>query len=43
MIKDNPQKRLIAVDEVAAACLWLASDGAAAVNGAAIPITGGEI
>lgn len=43
MIKDNPQKRLITADEVAAACLWLASDGAAAVNGAAIPITGGEI
>jgi NAD(P)-dependent dehydrogenase (short-subunit alcohol dehydrogenase family) len=43
MIKDNPQKRLIRAEEVAAACLWLASDGAAAVNGAAIPITGGEI
>jgi 3-hydroxybutyrate dehydrogenase len=43
MIKDNPQKRLIAADEVAAACLWLASDSSAAVNGAAIPITGGEI
>jgi 3-hydroxybutyrate dehydrogenase len=43
MIKDNPQKRLITADEVAAACLWLASDGAAAVNGAVIPITGGEI
>lgn len=43
MIKDNPQKRLITASEVAAACLWLASDGAAAVNGAVIPITGGEI
>jgi 3-hydroxybutyrate dehydrogenase len=43
MIKDNPQKRLISADEVAAACVWLASDGAAAVNGAAIPISGGEI
>ncbi len=43
MIKHNPQGRLIAPDEVAAACLWLASEAAAAVNGAAIPITGGEI
>ncbi len=43
MLKDNPLKRLIRPEEVAAACLWLASDGAASVNGAAIPITGGEI
>ncbi len=42
MLKDNPQKRLIRPEEVAAACLWLASDGAGAVNGAAIPISGGE-
>jgi NAD(P)-dependent dehydrogenase (short-subunit alcohol dehydrogenase family) len=43
MLKDNPQGRLIRPEEVAAACLWLASDAAAAVTGAAIPITGGEI
>jgi 3-hydroxybutyrate dehydrogenase len=43
MLKDNPQRRLIKPEEVAAACLWLASDEAAAVNGAVIPITGGEI
>jgi 3-hydroxybutyrate dehydrogenase len=43
MLKDNPQKRLIKPDEVAAACLWLASKEAAAVNGAVIPITGGEL
>lgn len=43
MLKDNPQGRLIRPEEVAAACLWLACDEAAAVNGAAIPITGGEI
>jgi 3-hydroxybutyrate dehydrogenase len=43
MLKDNPQRRLIAPEEVAAACLWLTSDAAASVNGAAIPITGGEI
>ncbi len=40
MLKDNPQKRLIRPEEVAAACLWLASDAAAAVNGAAVPISG---
>ncbi len=43
MLKDNPQKRLIRPEEVAAACLWLASDAAAAVNGAAVPISGGEM
>ncbi|MGL4242602.1 MAG: SDR family NAD(P)-dependent oxidoreductase [Beijerinckiaceae bacterium] len=43
MLKDNPQKRLIRPQEVAAACLWLASDAAAAVNGSAIPISGGEL
>jgi 3-hydroxybutyrate dehydrogenase len=43
MLRDNPQKRLIRPEEVAAACVWLASDEAAAVNGAVIPITGGEI
>lgn len=43
MLKDNPQKRLIRPEEVAAACVWLASGDAAAVNGAVIPITGGEI
>jgi 3-hydroxybutyrate dehydrogenase len=43
MLKDNPQKRLIRPEEVAAACVWLASKGAAAVNGAVIPVTGGEI
>ncbi|MGL5139458.1 MAG: SDR family NAD(P)-dependent oxidoreductase [Beijerinckiaceae bacterium] len=43
MLKDNPQGRLIRPEEVAAACLWLASDAAGAVTGAAIPIAGGEI
>jgi 3-hydroxybutyrate dehydrogenase len=43
MLKDNPQKRLIRPEEVAAACLWLASKEAAAVNGAVIPMTGGEL
>jgi 3-hydroxybutyrate dehydrogenase len=42
MLKDNPQKRLVRPEEVASACVWLASDDAAAVNGAVIPVTGGE-
>lgn len=37
----NPMKRLIAVDEVTSAALWLASAGASSVNGQAIAITGG--
>jgi NAD(P)-dependent dehydrogenase (short-subunit alcohol dehydrogenase family) len=39
----NPQGRLITADEVASAISWLCSDGAAATNGAAIPMSGGEI
>lgn len=38
----NPMGRLIVPDEVAAAVLWLASEGAAAVNGQVIAIDGGE-
>lgn len=40
--RSNPMGRLIKPTEVAAAALWLASDGAAAVNGQAIAIDGGE-
>jgi 3-hydroxybutyrate dehydrogenase len=39
----NPQGRLVKTEEVATAVLWLASDGAAAVNGIALPIAGGEV
>ncbi len=39
----NPQGRLITADEVASAIAWLCSDGAAATNGAAIPMSGGEV
>ncbi len=39
----NPQGRLITADEVASAISWLCSDGAAATNGAAIPMSGGEV
>jgi len=39
----NPQGRLIQPEEVASAIAWLCGHGAAAVNGAAIPMSGGEI
>ena len=41
-LKGNPQGRLIATAEVADAILWLSGDLAAAVNGQAIAIDGGE-
>jgi NAD(P)-dependent dehydrogenase (short-subunit alcohol dehydrogenase family) len=40
---NNPQGRLITAEEVASAIDWLCSKGAAATNGAAIPMSGGEI
>ncbi len=39
----NPQGRVVQPEEVASAVMWLVSEGAAGVNGAAIPISGGEI
>ncbi|MBF5079805.1 SDR family oxidoreductase [Paracoccus sp. NBH48] len=38
----NPQARLIAPSEVTATAVWLASPGAASVNGQAIVLDGGE-
>jgi NAD(P)-dependent dehydrogenase (short-subunit alcohol dehydrogenase family) len=38
----SPQNRVVQPSEVADAVLWLCGDGAAGVNGAAIPISGGE-
>ncbi|GAA0573220.1 SDR family NAD(P)-dependent oxidoreductase [Craurococcus roseus] len=38
----NPQGRLVRPEEVAAAVLFLCSPGAEAVNGAALPVSGGE-
>ncbi len=40
---DNPQGRFVQAAEVAEAALWLASEGAASVNGHALALTGGEI
>ncbi|MEE4155252.1 MAG: SDR family NAD(P)-dependent oxidoreductase [Erythrobacter sp.] len=41
-VKGNPMKRLVDPSEVAEAVAWLCSPGAAAVNGQAIAIDGGE-
>lgn len=42
LAKANPQGRLVRPEEVAAAVAYLASDLAAAVNGAILPVSGGE-
>lgn len=39
----NPQGRLIAPDEVAMTIVWLCGDGASGINGAAVPVAGGEL
>jgi 3-hydroxybutyrate dehydrogenase len=43
VVRDNPMKRMIHVNEVAAAALFLASPGASMVNGHALSVSGGEI
>ena len=42
-LKSNPQGRLVQPDEVAQAVLWLCSDGAAALTGQCISVSGGEV
>jgi NAD(P)-dependent dehydrogenase (short-subunit alcohol dehydrogenase family) len=42
LVKHNPQRRLVRPEEVAAAVLMLCMPGAAAVNGQAIAVDGGE-
>ncbi len=39
----NPQGRMMTADESASAIAWLCSEGASGVNGAIIPVAGGEI
>ena len=39
----NPQGRLITPDEVAQTIVWLCGDGASGINGAAVPVAGGEL
>jgi NAD(P)-dependent dehydrogenase (short-subunit alcohol dehydrogenase family) len=43
LAKSNPQGRLVRPEEAADAVLWLASPGAAAINGQAIVVAGGEL
>jgi NAD(P)-dependent dehydrogenase (short-subunit alcohol dehydrogenase family) len=43
VVKGNPQGRLIAPEEVAAAVMFLASPEASMVNGHALAISGGEV
>ena len=42
MVKANPQGRLIAPDEVAAAVLYLCGPGSGSVTGQSLLINGGE-
>jgi NAD(P)-dependent dehydrogenase (short-subunit alcohol dehydrogenase family) len=39
----NPQKRLVAPEEVANAVVWLCLPQSAAMNGQAIAVAGGEV
>ncbi|MEJ6789943.1 SDR family NAD(P)-dependent oxidoreductase [Brevundimonas sp. BR2-1] len=39
----NPQGRLITPDEVAMTIVWLCGESASGVNGAAVPVAGGEL
>ncbi|MEQ6250250.1 SDR family NAD(P)-dependent oxidoreductase [Sulfitobacter sp. HNIBRBA3233] len=43
LTKNNPQKRLVEVDEVAGTALWLTTPAARSVNGHALSLSGGEI
>ena len=43
LAKLNPFNRLIQVEEVAAAAMWLCGPGSGAVTGVAIPINGGQV
>lgn len=42
-VRDNPQKRLIRPEEVAATALWLCDPLSGSVNGQSIAIAGGEV
>ena len=40
---NNPMKRFITTDEVAASVMWLASNSSSSINGQAVSINGGEV
>lgn len=42
-VRDNPQKRLVRPEEVAAAVLWLCDPLSHSINGQAIAVAGGEV
>src|SRR5262249_41195665 len=42
LMATNPQGRFVHPDEIAAAVVWLCSEGAASVTGQAISVSGGE-
>lgn len=42
-VRSNPQGRLVAPEEVADAVAWLCADGAGAVTGQAVSVSGGEV
>lgn len=41
--KGNRHRQLLEVDEIAAAAMWLCSDGARSVNGQTVEISGGQV
>jgi 3-hydroxybutyrate dehydrogenase len=43
LVRHNPQKRLVAPEEVADVVLWLCGEGAGSVTGQAIAVAGGEV
>lgn len=43
LVKSNPQGRLVTPQEVADTVAWLASPGAASINGQAVVVAGGEV
>ncbi|MGB4927735.1 MAG: SDR family oxidoreductase, partial [Giesbergeria sp.] len=42
-VQSNPQGRLVAPQEVADAVAWLCSEGASAITGQALSVSGGEV
>lgn len=43
LLRTNPQRRFVQVDEIAGTVVWLCSDDARSVNGHALALSGGEV